>query len=401
MPWGYDELLAELHRRSEVRMQFGLERMQAACARVGHPERTVPVVHIAGTNGKGSTAACLATLLADARYRVGVYTSPHLCDYAERFQLDGVAAPHAALAAWAERTARETADLSLTYFEFTTLLAFRYFADQRPDCLIVETGLGGRLDATNVVDPLLVLLTPIAIDHAEQLGNTLTAIAREKCGIMKPGRPVVSAAQPAEVAAVVTESAAACAAELQWAEPVPATWPLGLAGAHQRLNAGLAWAAAQALERQGWRCGGREALATTRWPGRCEWWSRHPAILFDGAHNADGMAALAAYLRDIAGTREIAICFGALADKPVAEMLACLTPLATRWVVVTPPSARACRAEEVAQRLRTAGQVVTVSALDAVADHIAAAADAVWVVTGSLTLYAPLHAALASLQASD
>ncbi|MBI4237472.1 MAG: bifunctional folylpolyglutamate synthase/dihydrofolate synthase [Deltaproteobacteria bacterium] len=393
MPWRYDDLLLDLDRRSERRMHFGLERMHAACARLQHPELAVPTLHIAGTNGKGSTAAFLAALLRDAGYRVGVYTSPHLCDYAERFTLDGVPAAHAALAACAETTVQLTADLSLTYFEFSTLLAFRYFAATRPDVVIVETGLGGRLDATNVVDPVLVLLSPIAIDHAEYLGRDVAAIAAEKCGIMKAGRPVISAVQLPEVSAVVEESARALGCPLQWAEPIAASVPLGLAGAHQRINAGLAWAAAQALRDLGWRRGRVASLAEAHWPGRCEWWSRHPAVLFDGAHNPAGVAALVAYLRRIADGRDVGVCFGALADKPVTEMLDLLAPLATRWIAVTPPSARALAAADVAAQLRRCQAFVTESALAAVPQLVAAAPDLLWVLTGSLTLYAPLRAA--------
>lgn len=386
--------IADLHHfltaREETRVTLGLSRIIDACARLQHPERAHRCVHIAGTNGKGSTLAFLRTLLMDAGLRVGCYTSPHLIDVTERFTInDAHADPHA-LAALAGEIFPALADIPLTYFETLTLLAFAWFARANVDVVLYEVGLGGRLDATNVITPELIALTPIALDHQHYLGDTLAAIAREKCGVMKTRVPVISAPQTAEVLTIMRDTCTTQHASLEIVAPLADAIPLGLAGTHQRVNAALAVACARQLLGARWRDDCCQSLANARWPGRCEWISQSPRILFDGAHNPHGIAALAEYLRTLAPppTRIHAI-FGALADKPAEIMIDGLRPLIDQWYVHVPPSPRAQDAHSLVAHLVARGTTTLIvrESVEMIRIMRAAPADVVWVITGSLHLY--------------
>lgn len=389
--WTYPNLLHHLDTIQEHRMVYGLERIRAGCERMGHPERRVPIVHIAGTNGKGSTVAFLRTLLQHAGYRVGTYTSPHLCDFTERIAMDGCPCDGDAVAAIAETIVHACHDVSLTYFEFATLLALCTFAQQRPDIAVIETGLGGRLDATNVVSPVAIGITPISRDHMHLLGDTIEAITREKCGIFKPNVPIVSAPQSPEVTAIIRATAAELHAPLTVAMPTDPSVPLGLHGPHQRTNAGVALQLASVLAAQGWRSATSTALADTIWPGRCEWLRRDPPLLFDAAHNVAGAQALAAYLRTIRDGRIIECTIGMMEEKEAHGIIATLLPVIDRFTTVTTPSPRALPAETLAGIIREMGGVARGDASDEWARRVyRAATNTLSVVTGSCYLYAPL-----------
>lgn len=415
-PWTYDDLLALLDRLGEQRIIPGLERMQEACARLGHPEGACPTIHIAGTNGKGSTGAFLRSILQASGARVAHYTSPHLTDFAERITVDGVPLAHAMLAAHGARIHATCADLPLTYFEYATLLAFAAFAEARPDVAIIEVGMGGRLDATNVITPRVSLITPIGLDHQAYLGDTIAAIAREKCGIIKPGVPVVSAPQTPEVMAAIRATCADREATLTLPEPVGPDVALGLPGAHQRINAGVAASTAivwcqvpydahlARLVRYLAPYDVTVGLARANWPGRCEWLSHDPPILFDGAHNVSGAEALATYIADVRQGRSVTCVLGVMQDKDAAGIVAALRPVVDRFIAVTPPTSRALPAEALAAIIETEGAAAEVGgSVKMVLTHARKHANTqtpLVIITGSLALYAPVSAWLSGSRAA-
>lgn len=348
--------LARLIARQRFGVELGLERMQRLLRALGDPLGALPVVHLAGTNGKGSTAATIAAALRAAGHRVGLYTSPHLERFNERIEIVGQPIDDDELGALLDEVL--SADEKATFFEVATAVAFLAFGRHELDVAVVETGLGGRLDATNVVRPRLTVLTSIARDHASVLGETLAEIAGEKAGIIKAGVPVV-AALPADasVREVLVQRAAASAAPLLLegrdfhGEPDDegrliftssagrtSGLELALAGRHQLQNAALALAALEQLAGLGLPTSlaqRRGALATVRWPGRLE---RRGRFLLDCAHNPAGVAALVASLSP---AEPRVLLFAALADKEAEAMLHGLRPLARRALFTCVDSPRA------------------------------------------------------------
>jgi dihydrofolate synthase / folylpolyglutamate synthase len=329
-------------------IRLGLERMQRALDGLGHPERALRILHVAGTNGKGSTCAMAAQALREAGHRTGLYTSPHLVRFNERIALDEVPITDGDLARVSSELRQACpwhdggdAGERLTYFEFATLVALVHFAQRGTDAVVLEVGLGGRFDATNVVTPLACAVSPIGLDHVEVLGDTLQAIAREKAGIMKRDVPVVVAhAQRPEAMTALVEEAARRGAPLTIAE---AAWdrPVALAGPHQSGNAALAAAALRLLNGAGVAVTEEaiaRGIATARWPGRLELVA---GVLLDGAHNPDGAAALAASLAEMYPGHPAEIVFGVLADKDHEAMLRALAPAARALHLVAPRSPRA------------------------------------------------------------
>ena len=359
-----------LRRLEPLGMRLGLEPFRALLAALGDPQRGLPAVLVAGTNGKGSTAALLAAIGCAAGYRTGLYTSPHLESPRERIRVDGMAVPGLELDRLLDGVVHAAGDELPTPFEALTAAAFVAFAEAGVELAVLEVGLGGRLDATNVVEPALSLITEIALDHQEQLGTTLGAIAREKAGILRPGVPAFAWVTEPEAAAALAAAAAERAVELEllpeaWrAERVAAgrggqrvrvdgpTGPrqllLPLAGAHQLGNLVLAVAAAEDLTVSGWPRlvdAIPRGVAGCRWPGRLE---QVPlpggaVVWLDGAHNPHGARALAAALAAL--ERPPALVFGALADKDAAAMAQAVAPLAAAVWVTAPASARAMTVE--------------------------------------------------------
>lgn len=343
-----DSPQAYLNSLRPLAMRFGLERMERALEALGRPERLLRTLHVAGTNGKGSTCAMAAEALRAAGHRVGLYTSPHLASFHERIQLDGRPIGDGPLAELVEAVRRACPwhdgggeGERLTYFEFATLLALLHFAGERVSVAVVEVGLGGRFDATNVVAPLVAAVSRIGLDHVQLLGDTLDAIAREKAGIFKRGVPaVVAAGQEPEALRALREEAERRGAPFQVAE---AGWegPIALRGPHQRQNAALAAAALRLLDRAGVEVGEAAVaagIARARWPGRLE---EVAGVLLDGAHNPDGAAALATSLEALYPGRAVELVFGVLADKDHRGILAALAPRIRRLHLVAPDSPRA------------------------------------------------------------
>ncbi len=370
-------------------MRFGLERMERALEALGHPERGYPVLHVGGTNGKGSTCAMAAAALSEAGHAVGLYTSPHLVRFNERIQVRGVEIDDGALAATVDEIRRacpwheagEEGD-RLTYFEFATLAGLVHFARAGVDVAVVEVGLGGRFDATTAVAPEVTAVARIGLDHTQLLGDTVEQIAFEKAGIFKAGVPaVVHAHQPPGALEILRAEATRRRAPLVLAA---AGWdgPVALRGPHQRGNAALAAAAL------------RELVAKARWPGRLE---EVAGVLLDGAHNPDGAAALAASLRVLHSGRPVELVFGVLADKDHAGMLRALVPVARRLHVVAPATPRARATADVLAHARALGARADVhaDAAEALACARRAAVDGGLVcVAGSLYLVGEARAML-------
>jgi dihydrofolate synthase / folylpolyglutamate synthase len=341
--------LYSLEGRGEI---YKLERMDQALALIGNPHRRLRAIHIAGTKGKGSVAAMLDAVLRAAGLKCGLYTKPHLVHLTERTRIDGANMPSRLMLEYIERLRAiyEGAGLALTFFEFTVALMFLYFAEAQVDVAVIETGLGGRLDSTNVVTPLLSVITPIGFDHMDRLGYTIAAIAAEKGGIIKPGVPVVLGARDPEALDVLTSIAVErrspvriAGRDFSYRSHAPAhrldyfgsalsleQAELGVAGPFQQENAAIALAAVEALRAQGWRLGEqaiRQGLEGVRWPGRFDILSRRPLVILDCAHNELSIRALLDTIAVELGPQvRPRLIFGCLEDKQWARMAAMLAP---------------------------------------------------------------------------
>jgi dihydrofolate synthase/folylpolyglutamate synthase len=401
----------------------GLETVAALLAGLEHPERRYPSLHVGGTNGKGSTAVMAAAILQAAGCRVGLYTSPHLVDFRERIVAAGAMISEERVADLTGRvravggTPREP-----TFFEFTTAMAFQHFADAGVDIAVIEVGLGGRFDATNVLAPVATAVTSVALDHQEHLGTTLGAIAFEKAGIIKPGVPVVLGRVPEEAAAVVARAARERQAPLrrlpddfrttgespaQFRYDGPTVSYDGLAcpleGRHQLDNAACALALLEAASGHGLRVpehAVREGLRAVRWGGRLETVEARPHIVLDGAHNPDAAAALAAHVAGIRRIRpgsRVLLVWGMMRDKDQAGFLDRLLPHVDEVIVTQARGLRAMPACELEPLVRARGRTARAQADPVEAMALArrmAAPDDLILLTGSLLLVGEAKAIL-------
>ncbi|HUA34953.1 MAG TPA: folylpolyglutamate synthase/dihydrofolate synthase family protein [Candidatus Binataceae bacterium] len=341
--------LYSLEARGEI---YKLERMENALALIGNPHKRLRAVHIAGTKGKGSVAAMLDSVLRAAGLRVGLYTKPHLVNLSERTRINGAEVPAARMLDYIERLRAifDGANMALTFFEFTVALMFLYFAEENVDIAVIETGLGGRLDSTNVVMPILSVITPIGFDHMEYLGHTIPAIASEKGGIIKNDVPVVIGARDPEARTTLTSIAGQRRSavrlidrDFSFTSHAPAHRidyqglglnlngvELALAGPFQHENAAIAIAAVEALRALGWKIDEphiRQGLREMYWPGRFDVVSRRPLVILDCAHNEMSIAALLETLAvELGPTIKPRLIFGCLADKEWQRMAAMLAP---------------------------------------------------------------------------
>jgi dihydrofolate synthase/folylpolyglutamate synthase len=350
MSLSYLDAVAYLYPRV-TQIKFGLETTRALLSEIGEPHTLIPVVHVGGTNGKGSVSALVSAALHAAGRRVGTYTSPHLVSFRERVVVDGVPISEAAVAMWTERL-RPLADrLGATFFETTTAMAFADFCSRGAELAVVEVGLGGRLDSTNVVQPLASVVTKIEMDHQKYLGETLAAIAREKAWIAKPGAPFVVGETRPDIIAVLREEAGVSVRSVAPGTEadfrlVPAdadySGPLALLGRHQRRNAAVARSVLEALPPP-WRPEAtaiEEGFATATVPGRLE---RRGKWLFDVAHNPDGVAALCRAIEDLKPKRPVHALVSILGDKAWPEMLVQLDRVVDRGTLTVTPSAEGRR----------------------------------------------------------
>jgi dihydrofolate synthase/folylpolyglutamate synthase len=433
-PLDYDDALARLyglanyeHRRIERYdpETLDLARMERLLGALGDPHRLFPSLHVAGTKGKGSVAAMAASVLRASGLRTGLYTSPHLHDFRERVQINGRWIGKADVTAlvrqlWPVVEAHQ----GLTWFDVVTALAFLHFAQRELDFAVIEVGLGGRLDSTNVITPLVSVITSISYDHTYLLGDTLAAIASEKAGIMKPAVPVVSAPQADEALLAIRRVAAERHAPLtvvgrKWraqpraqdldgqgftlrappSSPFAGDYWIPLLGRHQLENAAVAAAALDALRErslpitQGTL---REGLRSTRWPGRLEVLRRAPLVVVDAAHNGDSAERLGAAIADLFRPDHLTLIFGASSDKDIAGMLAALVPMADRVILTRAGHPRAADPEELADQVAQLGgrPEIAPSPAAALASSLAdASARDLILATGSLFIVAEVREA--------
>jgi len=396
-------------------MKFGLANIARLCAALGHPEAAFPSIVVAGTNGKGSVTAMVDTGLRAAGHRSARYTSPHLQRLEERFVIDGREVATEVLdraAALVQRTAETlvaTGELETlpTFFEATTAIAFVLFRDAKVDIAVLEVGLGGRLDATNIVSPVAVAIVSIDFDHQEQLGTTIAAIAAEKAGVIKAGIPVVCGPVPADALEVIAAVCAERRATLIRSDtdgPLAAriaAMTIALPGEHQKANAAVALRLLEAIDDDtslGLRVGAdamRTAVAAVQWPGRLESFTLEGCrVLIDAAHNAAGARALAAHLWNVAPAG-VTLVFGAMQDKAITEMLSALSPVVKSVVCTTAPNPRAMTADELLLLAASLGMRA-----EAIADPVSAVGHACAsgppvVVAGSIFLIGPVREWLA------
>lgn len=326
-------------------IQPGLDRMRRLLAALGNPEAGLRCLHVAGTNGKGSVCAFAESVLRAMGLRTGLYTSPHLVDFSERIRIDGGNASAAGIEEGIRRLQAATAAWEEpelpTYFELVTALAFDLFARAGLDVVVLETGLGGRLDATNTAPKIACAITPIGLDHMEWLGETLGKIAREKAGILRPGIPAVIAPQQPEAAEALAAAADESGTPCEWIASPLEGMELGLAGSYQRRNAALALALIRAAGLNPSPEALEKGLAKVEWPGRFQRISMEGReLVLDGAHNLHAVRQLAATWREEYGTRRCHLMFGALSDKDPGALLAALIPIASAITLVPVASSR-------------------------------------------------------------
>jgi dihydrofolate synthase / folylpolyglutamate synthase len=401
--------------------RFKLERMQGLVTSLGNPQVAYPCIHVAGTKGKGSVSILCASALSHAGYKVGLYTSPHLDDYAERIQINGKFIPHADLVTLVEQIKPHVAAIpELTTFEITTALAFMYFAMQKVNAAVIEVGLGGRLDATNVVLPEVSVITSISYDHTYLLGNTLTEIAGEKAGIIKPGIPVVVSPQEEEARIVLERIARERDAPLMQVgrdilfKEVSHTldhqslqvWTPGgkngsrarltipLLGPHQVVNAATAFASLQVFDQKGVKIGLKDikgGFANAFWPGRFEIIQKSPAVILDCAHNRDSALKLCLSLEEYYPGGKVHLVFGASEDKDIQGMFSELLPVVEELYLVKSFHPRAIEPDKLLDMVSPFGCPVHV--IDQIPDALEMAiqnlgADQVVLVTGSIFVVA-------------
>jgi len=372
----YKAAMEYIQNTAKFGSNLGLERTEKILELLGNPQDKIKCIHVAGTNGKGSTTAMITQILRSAGYKTGMYTSPFLEEFEERIQVDGINIDKDDLAGTVTEVSRAVEKVtSLGYdhpteFEIVTCAMFKYFSDVNVDFAVIEVGLGGRLDSTNVITPILSVITSISLDHTGVLGNTLKEIAGEKAGIIKKGIPVVTYPQEKEAGQVISDVCRSLGCELvsikpdsgEFVETVKLTQKirvktdrqmyeldLSLLGKHQIMNCAVAVNAAEKLQELG-LCISRDdiisALGKVKWIGRLEALRENPLVVIDGAHNIDGITLLSESLKTYFKYEKLILIIGILRDKQVEEMIGMIAPQAHRVIAVTPNSGRAESAAE-------------------------------------------------------
>lgn len=373
----FSEALDFIHATSWQGSRLGLARIEELMTLLGNPQKQLRFIHVTGTNGKGSVCAMLSEILARAGYTTGLYTSPHLFRVNERMKVNGADISDEELTHLAEQVAPVVAQMedSPTEFERITAMALLYFQKKHCDVVVLEVGLGGRLDSTNVIDaPDAAIITNIALEHTEVLGDTLTKIAGEKSGIIKPGADVILSAQSAEVEAVVRRTCEERGCALRVTDPDAEKLNacdlsgqtldyrdrkelrLRLLGDYQYKNVSVALDTVDVLNARGYKIpesAVRAGLSEVLWPGRFEVLQQNPLVLVDGAHNPDGVSELVRCLSAYLPHRKMTLVMGVMADKDYADMIRMMAPFATEFVAVTPESERALPAEDLRTKIET------------------------------------------------
>ena len=382
----YEEALSYIHSICWKGSKLGLDRTRELLGKLDDPQKELKFIHIAGTNGKGSTAAMLSSILEEAGYRVGLYTSPFINRFNERMQVNHQPIPDEELAALTEYV-RPHADAmadSPTEFELITALAMVWFARQKCDIVVLEVGMGGELDSTNIIDvPEAAVIAAMGMDHVKELGPTMADIARAKAGIIKEGGRVVSYggnSEADEVIAAVCRARNASLCQPDFSAIVPGDFSLEgqtfsykgwrglripLVGAYQMNNAAVVLETVEVLRQRGWSVSDeavRQGLADTRWPARFEVLRRDPVFIVDGGHNPHGIRATAESLSRLFPGRKITFVTGVMADKDVEHILGLIVPLADQFFTVRPDNPRAMDAGELAARIEAMGAKATACA---------------------------------------
>ena len=415
-------------------VKFSLDPIRRILAKLGHPESRYPTAIVAGTNGKGSTSAVLASILEAAGYRTGLYSSPHLVRVNERIRVNGQEISDDDFArdfteVWEcveELLAARSLEARPSFFEYLTATAFLHFARAAVDFAVLEVGLGGRLDATNVTEPRVAVITNIALDHQEILGSTIAAIAGEKAGVIKAGRPVVSSCENPEAREVIRSRAAelnaplietAASARLNVLRSRDGRYEFDLEiggetfaglvspllGRFQVQNTVAAVTAAQQLARQGWKISAaavREGLLRARWPGRLEVVWQRPLVMLDGAHNPAAARVIADFAREQWPGKRLRLIYASMRDKAIGEIGALLFPLAEKVYLTRPDQARAATPGEILAATPTLPKEVVLQPFPAGALEAAlgdSAPEDVILVAGSLFLVGEIKKALPSV----
>ena len=379
----YSEALEYIHSISWTFCKPGLERIRELCERLGNPEKSLKFIHIAGTNGKGSTASMLSSVLIKAGYRVGLYTSPYIYRFNERMRVMGEDIPDETLAEITEyvRPIADSMTDKPTEFELITAIAFEYFKREGCDVVVLEAGLGGRLDSTNVITtPILSIITGIALDHTAFLGDTVEKIAFEKAGIIKPGIPVLYGGEDKSAEAVISSVAKANGSDFYTTDYSCLTvseakasgsvfsyrerenLEIRLLGSYQPKNASLVTDAVDVLRARGLKISEsalREGLLDARWRARFEILRTEPTVIFDGAHNPQGIDAAVDSIKQYYKDERIVIMTGVLKDKDYQYIASRLATVARRVFTITPDNPRALDAEEYARVISALGVEAT------------------------------------------
>lgn len=368
----YQEIIHTIENKRRFGSLPGVVVSRKLLAAVGDPQNDLAFIHIAGTNGKGSTAAFLREILKEAGIRAGMFTSPHLIDFTERIQVDGRQIPEEDAARLGEMLLNLDLEVHPTMFDYCLAMALLYFREQGCRLVILETGLGGRLDSTNVISaPLVSVITKIGYDHTEVLGDTLDQIAAEKAGILKPNTFMVSESQQQPAEKVLKDCCSKLGISYQFveAEKIKAvdhgfsyegkgSYRMRMLGIHQRENAMAAVFAAEALRIYGFEITDAQisqGIENATWNGRMELISKEPYLLIDGAHNGHGVHALAESLKELYPDEKFRFIMGVLADKDYKQMVKEILPLAESVTTVTPDSGRALQGETLAEYIRSYG----------------------------------------------
>lgn len=368
----YQEIIHTIENKRRFGSLPGVVVSRKLLAAVGDPQNDLAFIHIAGTNGKGSTAAFLREILKEAGIRAGMFTSPHLIDFTERIQVDGRQIPREDAARLGEMLLNLDLEVHPTMFDYCLAMALLYFREQGCRLVILETGLGGRLDSTNVISaPLVSVITKIGYDHTEVLGDTLDKIAAEKAGILKPNTFMVSESQQQPAEKVLKDCCSKLGISYQFveAEKIKAvdhgfsyegkgSYRMRMLGMHQRENAMAAVFAAEALRIYGFEITDAQisqGIENATWNGRMELISKEPYLLIDGAHNGHGVHALAESLKELYPDEKFRFIMGVLADKDYKQMVKEILPLAESVTTVTPDSGRALQGETLAEYIRSYG----------------------------------------------
>jgi dihydrofolate synthase/folylpolyglutamate synthase len=369
----YEEALAWLYSLQLFGIKLGLENIQRLLAALGVTFRGARVVHVAGTNGKGSVCAMVDSICRAGGYRTGLFTSPHLVTFRERIRVDGkmISEDEVAICLTSVRDIIQKWDPHPTFFEIVTAMALKYFGDRASEVIILETGMGGRLDATNAVPSDVAVITPIGLDHQKWLGQTMREIAGEKAGIIKSAQAVISAEQSTEAEEVLTKRSHECGATLEFVQRRYRATSVNLRGVHQQQNAALAVKAVRAAGIDLERAAIARGLASVEWPARFQFWDERTVI--DGAHNPAAARALSEAWREVFNDRRATLIIAVLADKDVRAICEILGSISDFVLLPKIRSARAAEPEDIAAILSSITPLLPHSTAPSFANALATA----------------------------